>query len=124
MIDDEDYEVKIAAIKGLSNADPAVVSPYLMEALRQKTSLKVRHHLIEALGDLKATQATQTLIEMLEEKSTVLVLSAVEALGKIQDVRAIEPLKRLYESDDKDVTVTAKEAVNNIKNSLLTSNSR
>ncbi len=111
MIGDEDNEVKIAVIKGLSKSAPDLVAPKLLESLKKCDSLKIKYHLVEALGNMRVNEATGALIELLDDNSTVTVLSAAEALGKIGDARALEPLQKLCKSSDKDIATTAKEAV-------------
>ncbi len=114
LIDDEDNDVKIAAIKGLSGITPFKAALPLLSALKKSSNLKIRYHIIEALGNIKATSAVSDLIALLDDKSSITVLSAIEALGEIGDKRAVKPLQKLCGSDDRDIAVAAQEALDDI----------
>jgi HEAT repeat protein len=114
MLEDENDDVKIAAVTGLSKGDLTKIIPHLLKTLKESTHLKVKYHIVETLGNSKASEATDTLLQLLDDQSSVMVLSAIEALGKIQDEKAVEPLQKLCGNDDREIAKTAKEAVNNI----------
>jgi len=111
MLEDEDDEVRIAAISGISNVNATVAAPHLLNSLEKSDHLKIKYHIVETLGKLKAKEATEKFIDLLNDESSVMVLAAAEALGAIQDERALEPLKRLCDNDNKEIAQTARKSV-------------
>lgn len=76
--------------------DPRAV-PVLIDALKNESSRGLsRHDAAAALGELKAADAVDPLIEIIEKaRDESLVSAAAVALGKIGDKRALPALERL-----------------------------
>jgi HEAT repeat protein len=64
-----------------------------------------------ALGDLGATEAVETLIDCLRDKSKFLRIESAEALGKIGDRSAVKALKKMAELDQGIPHIYAAEAL-------------
>lgn len=72
--------------------DPEVID-ILIIALNERQILATRRKAAQKLGELKATQAVEPLLNILiKNEERLMKFAAIEALGKIGDPRAVEPL--------------------------------
>lgn len=75
---------------------------------------------IAALGELKVKEATELLLEALEEENAEVCREAVSALGKMGDWETTEPLIRMLKHMDYNVRLAAVVALGEMKNQAAT----
>ncbi len=94
--------------------------------LLQKGNVYTRREAVKALGELRATQATEPLIRALKDQDLIVRYWAADGLGKIGDERAIEPLIEALEYGNRDLVEAAKLALEEIqaKNGRFSSTER
>jgi len=71
---------------------------------------------VEALGNLKAKEATFLIIEQLENNNQQMQEAAIVALTKIKPEKAIEPLTKLAQNNNWEIRIYATEAIHIIRN--------
>lgn len=84
-------------IQALGKKKDSRANPVLIKALKNETSRGLsRHAAADALGELKASEAIDPLIEIIEKaRDESLVSAAAVSLGKIGDKRALPALEKL-----------------------------
>jgi HEAT repeat protein len=97
------------AALGEEAADPLIL------AMMNSRSRFVQQVAAEALGELQATAAVTSLIELLRIENFEVAVSAARALGKIGDPRAKEALEFAAEYGTDRVSIAAREALYNIQ---------
>jgi len=89
----EDAEKRLQAVKSLGTSDDAKAIEYLISALGDQ-DMRVQAKSVDMLGEMRATDATQVLIQQLFLKTTEPQMKQriLAALGKIGDARATKPI--------------------------------
>lgn len=107
--EDRDWQVRQVAARLLGQLEPAQgVIADLLNRLEKDTKPEVRLAAVEALGELRATQATGALLELLKKPRPWPMRAALGvALGKIADPTSAEPLRALLEDRDGDAALGA-----------------
>ena len=97
---DEDRDIRVIAVKTLSEWGGSYVWELLLKTLHDDNGL-VGSVAADALGELGDCQAVEPLCEALQNENTLVRVSAAAALGKLGDTRAVEPLlKNVPGKDD------------------------
>lgn len=93
VLDDEDIEVRRAAVTSLGNLQDTTAVRALMRALRQDSDPEVRQAAAWSLGEIEDPRAIPALGEALRQDDVAQVrMMAAHALGQIEDPRGVEPL--------------------------------
>lgn len=82
-----------AYVLGLAGTKQCISS--LVRVLKESDNPSVRSHAAEALGNLKATRAMNSLLAALKDIAPGVRLSAIGALAELGDERAVPELERL-----------------------------
>jgi HEAT repeat protein len=90
--DDLSERVRAAAISGLAAMGDKESASMIAAKLREDKSLHVRKQAAYALGELRASETTPSLITALRDKNAEVRGAAAFALGQCEDESAIEPL--------------------------------
>lgn len=105
---ESEQETQHAALFALIQIGPASVSALLRTL--QETEEGRRLRMIEALGEIRSSQAVLPLSELLQKTQNHWeLLALIGALGKIGDAQALPALQRLFYSENKEVAQLAKE---------------
>ena len=110
--DEETITAWQEASKALAAIGETALVP-LIEGLQDRNSL-VRSGVIDALGQLRGTQAVDPLVSMLQDEERQVRADAAEALGSIGDQHAVEPLVALLADEDQYVRCQACYALGDI----------
>lgn len=106
MKEDESFYLRRKAAHGLGVlGDPQAV-PVLLEAARKDVDEFVREAAIQALGQLRATQAGGVLLSILEKAEQPGIRSA-SALGALGKPEAVSPLVEALQDSDPSVRAAA-----------------
>ena len=102
---DSNANVRAATAKSLGKLNYKESIPNLIETLQDEEW--VCFSVLEALGDLQATEAVPEIAKLLNVESEALIYAAIETLGRLRSVEAIEPLMRFlkHASDELKVPV-------------------
>ena len=113
MIHNEDSEVRLQAIKALSNIDRKMAEEVVLNSLHDKNS-KVRRHVIDLIPSWRMRkrdgikpQTARTLFDhlknMIHNEDINIRMDATEALGLTNDLLAFELLLEAFRDDEKKV---------------------
>ncbi len=104
VLDDEDMEVRRAAVTSLGNLQDTTAVRALMRALRQDSDPEVRQAAAWSLGEIEDPRAIPALGEALRQDDVAAVrMTAAHALGEIEDPRGVEPLGAAINDSDIEV---------------------
>ncbi len=104
VLEDEDIEVRRAAVHSLGNLQDTTAVLALMRALRQDSDPEVRQAAAWALGEIEDPRAIAALGEALRQDDVAEVrMTAAHALGEIDDPRGVEPLGAAIKDPDIEV---------------------
>ena len=84
--------------------------PALVDALKSSV-VEQRRYAVQALGQIAPPEATQLLLERLNDKDNIVRVEAIHSLDKIGDRIAVTPLIGLLSDRDSEVAGTAAEAL-------------
>jgi HEAT repeat protein len=115
-MDSDDPEQRLQGLKSLSETDDPRAIEYLLQALGDD-DVRVKAKAIDALGRMRATEATPVLIQHLFLRSTQPTVKRriLAALGQIGDPRATRPIVEFLRRDlDDDTCGTAIYALGDI----------
>lgn len=108
-LDSDDPEKRLQAVKSLGEANDDKAVEYLIQALGDP-DLRVKAKSIDALGDMRANDATPVLIQQLflRDAPPIVKQRILASLGKIGDPRATTPIAEFLKRDlDADTSGTA-----------------
>jgi len=88
-----------SAAKALGNIGDPIAIPSLIEALKTSKDPSIVIEVASSLGVLKATQALDDLLKMLNNKDGEIRENVAQALGMIGDSKAINPLLKILKDD-------------------------
>lgn len=110
---DPEFPVRQAAVAVLQTYRTGPVKELLIEAAadRKLTRGGVRAAVIEALGGMGASEATDVLLENLEDRDVSIRCASGVALGNLRITRAVEPLKELLAESEPALRTVALEAL-------------
>src|SRR5687767_8189019 len=110
LLDDADFDVRLASRNALVNIGTAAVHPLL--TMLEQGKLDARQIAAEALGQIRDENAITGLIAALDDESKWVRLAAVEALGQFNLPSARDALAQTVDVDeDVQVRSAAKEAL-------------
>jgi len=98
-----------SSAKALGNIGDPTAIPTLIKALKTSKDPSIVIEVANALGMLKATQALDDLLGMLDNKDGEIRENVAQALGMIGDSKAIDPLLKILK-DDKEAWVRGQAA--------------
>lgn len=105
--------LRAATARGLAGLPSSTAWPLLLAALGD-SSLWVRYYAVRSLGHFRVPEATDILIQLLDDEETVPVrIAALDALGEIGGVHSIAALARFVHSPDNDLARAALTALGN-----------
>ncbi|HLE86056.1 MAG TPA: HEAT repeat domain-containing protein [Candidatus Brocadiaceae bacterium] len=110
-LEDKDSNIRIMAIKFLTDIkDANVLTPLMITAIKNK-DVTVAEIAVVALGNIRTPRAIEALIAVINDLSSNYAArrSAADTLGKMGEVKAIEPL--LIAMKDKEEYVVVKDAI-------------
>ncbi len=95
-----DPEQRLEAVRQLAASRDRKAAEYLIQSLGD-SDLRVRAKAVEALGELRATEATQVLVQQLFLRGSEPAMKQriLAALGKIGDPRAVHPILEFLRLD-------------------------
>jgi len=82
-VDDEELEVRIAAVQAWKHRDQAQALPILQEVITSDTNDDVRREAIRSLAEFRGPQVVQTLEGVLGDKDPATQYRAIETLRKV-----------------------------------------
>lgn len=112
-LDDRSREVRITAIKILSQFRSKGIEEYLVQALKDDDDwVKIRA--LDSLVRGRVAPFIDEVIAVLESENQLLKIKAVEALGKIGGEKATQALLNVLDTDDPEVLEAAERALAHI----------
>ncbi|MBN1384660.1 MAG: HEAT repeat domain-containing protein [Elusimicrobia bacterium] len=94
LLDDKEPQVRQSACVALGYIGNPKAKPELVKRVTKDSSDSVRTQAILILGNMRAEESVDTLIDVLEDKNLDVRLLSVQALGKIEDQKASPAVKK------------------------------
>jgi HEAT repeat protein len=114
VLQDRDYRVRQAAVRGLGSFGSNVVGTLIGMLNNVEVRGDLRAEIAEELGRIGDKRAVDPLLENLKQGPLYMRLAAIRALGKLGDIRATNPLLRILENQDKLVWHETVKALGNL----------
>jgi hypothetical protein len=112
-LDDEEEEVRKAAISSLSNLSGPEAVRRISKALNDK-KVFVRKTAVKTLASMGGEEVVGPLIRALEDENRIVRKAAVKALASVGNKKAIKPLSKLLDDCDEMIRLAALQALASI----------
>jgi hypothetical protein len=97
--DNNDEEIKLLALRGVSQSDPETALPLLEKVLNGNSSVRVKSQALFVLSQNRAARARTVLANVAKNGSNPeLRLSAIRHLGNRNDTESVQALDEIYRS--------------------------
>lgn len=108
--------VEVQAVRSLASfpKDQEMVD-FIKTSLAMNPQERIKVELIQLLGDLAEFKVTDSLLSMLKDDSTWVVVEAVEALKMLDDDSVVGALEELLDSDNDEIVETVENAIEELK---------
>ncbi len=113
-LEDENKDVRLAAVEILGNCYDKEYLPHLITALKDEDDW-VRIRAIDALGAQKEEGAVPELLELLNSPNRFVVMKVIESLGNIGGTVAFRSLLEISDSDEYELVRAAEDAIMKIQ---------
>ncbi len=97
---DEDWKIRKDALLALEKFKDKAIAGALCDRLNLERHSEVKAHIIRVLGELRVAEATDLMIETLNDPSSDIKWRSIIALGHIGDKKALGPLFNIVKKDD------------------------
>ena len=115
MLDDENAEVRRAAINALAAIGDSRAAGPLMDKFKKETNINIKMNIIIALGELKSAAAIPLLKTVLKDPYPAFRNEAVHAFGKINSVETYKDIVGMLNDEAEGVRVRAADVVGKLK---------